>query len=65
MAGRAKDAEAVYRGDLRQYPHNGWSLFGLAQSLREQGKTKEAQAVQERFVEAWKYADITLTASRL
>lgn len=65
VAGRAKDAEAVYREDLRQYPHNGWSLFGLAQSLRDQGKTKEAQAVQERFVEAWKYADITLTASRL
>jgi tetratricopeptide (TPR) repeat protein len=65
VAGRAKEAEAVYREDLRQYPHNGWSLFGLAQSLRAQGKTKEAQAVQERFVEAWKYADITLAASRL
>lgn len=65
VAGRAKDAEVVYREDLRQYPHNGWSLFGLAQSLRVQGKTKEAQAVQERFVEAWKYADVKLTASRL
>lgn len=65
VAGRAKDAEAVYREDLRQYPHNGWSLFGLAQSLRVQGKTKEAQAVQKRFQEAWKYADIKLTASRL
>lgn len=65
MAGRAKDAEAVYQEDLRQYPHNGWSLFGLAQSLRVQGKTKEAQAVQKRFQEAWKYADVKLTASRL
>jgi tetratricopeptide (TPR) repeat protein len=62
-AGRAKEAEAVYREDLRQYPNNGWSLFGLAQSLRVQGKAKEARAAQQRFREAWKYADVTLTAS--
>jgi len=63
-AGRVKEAEAVYREDLRQYPHNGWSLFGLAQSLQAQGKTKDAQAVQKRFAEAWKYADVKLTASQ-
>jgi tetratricopeptide (TPR) repeat protein len=63
-AGRVKEAEAVYREDLRQYPHNGWSLFGLAKSLRAQGKTQEAQAVQKRFQQAWQYADVTLTASQ-
>lgn len=63
-AGRAAEAEAVYREDLKQYPRNGWSLFGLAQSLREQGQTEAAAEVQKHFEEAWQHADVTLTASR-
>jgi tetratricopeptide (TPR) repeat protein len=62
--GRAVDAERVYRDDLRQNPENGWSLHGLAQSLRAQGKTAEATQVDERFKKAWSRADVTLTASR-
>ncbi len=64
QAGRAADAEAVYREDLRQYRNNGWSLFGLAQSLRAQGRTAEADAVQQQFQDAWQRADVTLTSSR-
>jgi tetratricopeptide (TPR) repeat protein len=64
-AGRAKEAEAVYREDLRRNPHNGWSLFGVRQSLKAQGKRAEAQKAQQEFNAAWKNADITLTASRL
>ncbi|MCE2559713.1 MAG: hypothetical protein J4F98_14230, partial [Acidobacteria bacterium] len=30
-AGQASEAEAVYRQDLEHNPHNGWSLFGLAE----------------------------------
>jgi tetratricopeptide (TPR) repeat protein len=63
-AGRAEEAEAVYREDLKQYPNNGWSLFGLAESLRAQGKTAEAAEVQQQFELAWQYADVTLNASR-
>lgn len=63
-AGRAAEAEAVYRADLREYPNNGWSLFGLAQSLEAQGKTAEAAEVRTAFEEAWKHADVTLTASQ-
>jgi tetratricopeptide (TPR) repeat protein len=33
-AGRAAEAEAVYREDLKRNPENGWSLYGLTQSLR-------------------------------
>ncbi|GAB4436736.1 MAG: hypothetical protein Fur0044_33730 [Anaerolineae bacterium] len=62
--GRAEEAEAVYREDLRQYPNNGWSLFGLAESLEAQGKTAEAAQVQQQFEQAWQYADVTLTTSR-
>jgi tetratricopeptide (TPR) repeat protein len=64
QAGRAAEAEAVYREDLRWNPENGWSLFGLAQSLRAQGKTAAAAAVDARFRRAWARADVQLTSSR-
>jgi tetratricopeptide (TPR) repeat protein len=64
QAGRAGDAEQVYREDLRRNPGNGWSLFGLAQSLRAQGKTAEAAQIDESFRKAWAQADVTLSASR-
>ncbi|HSA91745.1 MAG TPA: hypothetical protein VLE48_01945 [Terriglobales bacterium] len=63
-AGRAPEAEAVYREDLRHYRENGWSLLGLMQSLKAQGKTAEAAEVEKRFQQAWKRADVVLTASR-
>lgn len=62
--GKAAEAEAVYREDLKRNPANGWSLYGLLSSLRAQGKAKEASAVEKRFREAWRYADTTLTSSR-
>ena len=64
QAGRAVEAEAVYWEDLRRYSHNGWSLFGLAQSLRKQGKNEEAALAEQRFQKAWAQADVKLTASR-
>ena len=63
-AGRNAEAEAVYREDLKRFPENGWSLFGLAAALRAQGKTAQAEAVDRRFQRAWANADVTLTASR-
>jgi len=63
-AGRHAEAEKVYQEDLRRFPENGWSLFGLAQALRAQGKDTEAAAVDARFRRAWPDADVTLTASR-
>jgi tetratricopeptide (TPR) repeat protein len=62
--GRPVEAEAVYLDDLKRNPENGWSLFGLAQSLAAQGKTADAAATQARFQKAWVRADVTLTASR-
>jgi tetratricopeptide (TPR) repeat protein len=65
QAGRPDEAEAVYWEDLRKNPGTGWSLFGLLQSLKAQGKTDEAELAERRFREAWKDADITLKASRI
>jgi tetratricopeptide (TPR) repeat protein len=64
-AGRAADAEKVYREDLRHYPENGWSLRGLADAQRRQGDTAAASATEARARTAWANADIPLTASRL
>jgi tetratricopeptide (TPR) repeat protein len=63
-AGRAAEAEQVYRKDLQQHPENGWALFGLVQSLRAQHKTEQAVAAGKRFQNAWGGADVTLRASR-
>jgi tetratricopeptide (TPR) repeat protein len=63
-AGQHAEAEKVYREDLRRFPENGWSLFGLAQALRAQGKNAEADATESRFRHAWANTDVTLTASR-
>jgi tetratricopeptide (TPR) repeat protein len=64
QAGRASEAEAVYREDLKHYPKNGWSLYGLAQALNAQGKRDEAAWAEQGFDQAWKHADVKLAASR-
>ena len=63
-AGRPAEAEAVYREDLKRFRENGWSLFGLRESLRAQHRAHDAADVQRRFERAWNRADITLTSSR-
>lgn len=57
-------AEKIYREDLKKFPKNGWSLFGLWQSLKAQGKGEQAEKVREKFRKAWQYADVKLTSSR-
>jgi predicted Zn-dependent protease len=64
QAGRAKQAEAVYRADLDEWPSNGWSLFGLSQALLAQKKSDEATWTQQGFTRAWARADVRLEASR-
>jgi len=63
-AGRNAEAEQIYRDDLKRFPENGWSLYGLAAALRAQGKSAQAAAVEKRFAKAWADADVKLTASR-
>jgi tetratricopeptide (TPR) repeat protein len=61
-AGFFSEAEQVYRDDLKRLPENGWSLFGLTQSLRAQGKP-EAAAIEKRFDTVWARADIQIPSS--
>ena len=62
-AGKAAEAEQVYREDLRQNPANGWSLYGLSTALKAQGKTAESIRITRLFDDAWKHSDIMLAAS--
>ncbi|WNM57703.1 tetratricopeptide repeat protein [Candidatus Nitrospira allomarina] len=63
-AGKAGEAERIFREDLRDHPQNGWALFGLEQSLRAQGKTDEAETVLQSFRQVWSDADVILTSAR-
>jgi tetratricopeptide (TPR) repeat protein len=62
-AGRAAEAEAVYRQDLEDYPRNGWSMAGLIAALEAQGKATDA--MERQFATVWSKADIELRGSRL
>ncbi len=61
VAGKAEEAEAVYRRDLEDHPRNGWSMFGLIESLKAQGT--DASDVMDKFALVWSEADVTLTSS--
>ena len=63
---RFAEAEQVYREDLARLPENGWSLLGLAESLRKQKKnTDEVAQVQAKFKKVWAKADLSIATSCL
>lgn len=64
-AGKYEDAEKVYNEDLKILRQNGWSLMGLYQSLKAQGKIEEAQSIKQEFDKAWKHAEIDIDTSIL
>jgi tetratricopeptide (TPR) repeat protein len=61
-AKRAADAERVYREDLKDHPHNGWSLLGLQQALKAQGKP--SAEVDQDLEASWSRSDTWIRASR-
>lgn len=65
QAGKPAEAQTVFTEELRRNPENGWSLFGLEQSLRAQGNKKEASNVADRFKRQWTNADVELTVATL
>ncbi len=62
---RGKDAEEVFREDLRRNQRNGRSLFGLYESLKQQKRVDQASMVLPLYEKAWEKADKPLTASDL
>ena len=64
--GRFAEAEQVYREDLKKSPDNGWSLYGLAESLSAQKKDPvEAKTTRAQFKKVWANADTKITSSCL
>lgn len=61
-AGRAAEAERVFREDLVRHRNNGWALLGLAQSLEAQGR--DATGTRAAFEKAWAKADIKIESAR-
>jgi len=61
--GRHKEAEAIYREDLRRNRDNGWSLTGLKLALEKQGLSEEAEKLSDRLKRAFKAADTHPTSS--
>jgi tetratricopeptide (TPR) repeat protein len=61
-AGRPADAEQTFREDLARFPDNGWSLYGLAKSLEDQGQEMDAKEAAAKFEAMWASADVEIEA---
>ena len=59
---RYAEAEQVYRDELADHPHNGWSLFGLKAAVEAQGTP--SPEVDADLEASWTRSDIWLRASR-
>jgi tetratricopeptide (TPR) repeat protein len=55
-----KEAQTVFREDLKRNPRNPRSLFGLTRSLTAEHEETNAAWVERAFREAWKNADVEL-----
>jgi tetratricopeptide (TPR) repeat protein len=58
-------AEKIFKEDLDILRQNGWSLMGLHNSLKAQGKLQEAEKIKQEFEKAWQHADIEINTSVL
>lgn len=61
-SGRFDDADKAYRAELKDHPHNGWSLLGLQQALKGKGIT--SPEVDADFTASWSRSDTWIRSSR-
>jgi tetratricopeptide (TPR) repeat protein len=61
-AKRYGDAERVYKEELEDHPHNGWSLLGLQKALAGRGVT--SAEVDADFAKSWSRSDTWIRTSR-
>lgn len=57
QTGQYKEAEKIYRQDLKTWKKNGWALAGLYEALKQQKKTAMALETKKMLDESWQYAD--------
>ena len=61
-AGRFDEAEQAYRTELKDHPHNGWSLLGVQQAL--EGRGVKSAEVDADLAASWSRADTWIRSSR-
>jgi tetratricopeptide (TPR) repeat protein len=61
-AKRYGDAERVYKEELEDHPHNGWSLLGLQKALAGRGVT--SAEVDADLAKSWSRSDTWIRTSR-
>jgi hypothetical protein len=59
---RYQDAERVYREELEDHPHNGWSLLGLQKALA--GRGTSSPEVDADLEASWSRSDTWIRTSR-
>jgi len=65
MAGKATEAEKVFREDLNLNERNPRSLFGLHQALKTQGRDHDAEFVEKQFRDYWDGGTFSLKVENL
>jgi len=61
-AKRYSEAEKAYRTELKDHPHNGWSLLGLTQALEGMGSPSPDVAAD--LTSSWSRSDTWIQSSR-
>jgi len=56
------EAEKAYRAELKDHPHNGWSLLGLKLAL--EGMGRESSDVSADLASSWSRSDTWIQSSR-
>jgi tetratricopeptide (TPR) repeat protein len=56
--GHPDEAIKMFEEDLKQYPNNGWALYGMSRSFSKLGDQKKAAQFEKEFKNAWQESDI-------
>lgn len=65
LTGRAAEAESAFREDLKQFPANGWSLYGLMLAQRATGDLTASAETEKEFRKAWAWSDVAASITLL
>jgi tetratricopeptide (TPR) repeat protein len=65
LSDKPQAAERVLRHALKEFPNNGWALFGLMQAQKAQGEMAAAAQTQSRLEAAWLGSPAQLGLARL
>ena len=57
------EAIKIFEKDLKDYPNNGWSYYGLYKAYEEIGDNSNSQKSLEMFENLWQESDINVSSS--